>query len=128
MTQVKIYGRASALNPLRVQLSNVVHDALVEGFGLPQDKRFHRFFALEDADFVYPEGRSERYTILEILMFAGRSEQAKKRVYALLYAGFNGLGIGPEDLEVVLLESPRVNWAIRGLPGDELALSYVVET
>ncbi|GAB2487756.1 hypothetical protein GCM10027063_31660 [Promicromonospora xylanilytica] len=37
------------------------------------------------------------------------------------------LGLEAEDLEVVILESPKENWGIRGMSGDELALSYRVE-
>jgi Tautomerase enzyme len=44
-------------------------------------------------------------------------------LYELLAASF---GISAQDLEIVMLESPRHNWGIRGLPGDELALNYQV--
>ncbi|RKS77814.1 tautomerase-like protein [Motilibacter peucedani] len=128
MAQVKVYGLASVLAPSRAAVSDAVHAALVEGLGIPADKRFHRFFPLAPEDFVHPAGRSERYTIVEVLLFAGRSEQAKKKAYAALYRGFAALGTAAEDLEVVLIETPRVDWAIRGVPGDELALSYAVET
>ncbi|WP_433382376.1 hypothetical protein [Streptosporangium sp. CA-115845] len=36
------------------------------------------------------------------------------------------LDLPAEDLEIVILESPKVNWGIRGLPGDEPALRYPV--
>ena len=31
------------------------------------------------------------------------------------------------DLEIVITESPRHNWGVRGISGDELSLSYKVE-
>ncbi len=37
------------------------------------------------------------------------------------------LGVQPVDLEIGLLETPRHDWGIRGLPGDELALAYEVQ-
>jgi hypothetical protein len=37
------------------------------------------------------------------------------------------LGLTSDDLELVVLESPRENWGIRGLAGDELALGYRVD-
>jgi hypothetical protein len=37
-------------------------------------------------------------------------------------------GIPVNDLEVVILEAPKANWGIRGVVGDELELSYKVET
>ena len=77
MAQVKIYALASALSGQREQLSNTVHSCLVDAFALSQDKRSHRFFPLAAEDFIFPPGRSERYTILEISMFEGRSSEAK---------------------------------------------------
>lgn len=128
MTQVKVYGRADVLRPLRSELSDVVHAAAVDVLGLPENKRFHRFFPLDADDFPTPEGRTERYTILEVLLFEGRTVETKKAFYQRLYRDFTEcLGIGPADLEVTLLETPRHDWAIRGVAGDDLALPYRVE-
>ena len=32
--------------------------------------------------------------------------------------------ISQNDIEIVLIESNKYNWGIRGIPGDELKLSY----
>ena len=37
------------------------------------------------------------------------------------------LDLAPADLEITISETPRHNWGIRGLPGDELHLEYKVE-
>jgi hypothetical protein len=127
MAQVKIYGLRESLAPIRRELSDAVHGCVVEALGLPADKRFHRFFPLEREDFVHPPDRSARYTVLEIVMFAGRSVETKKALIRLLFERLGTLGIGPIDLEITILEAPRHDWGIRGLPGDELGLSYKVE-
>ena len=128
MAQVKIYALASALAGQRKQLSDTVHSCLVDAFALPDDKRFHRFFPLAEEDFIFPEGRGGRYTILEIHMFEGRSGAAKKHLIRLLFERFTAeLGYDVSDLELTLVETPRENSGIRGLPGDELGLSYKVE-
>ncbi|MFG2003400.1 tautomerase family protein [Spirillospora sp. NPDC048911] len=36
------------------------------------------------------------------------------------------LGLDPDDLELTIVEMPKVNWGIRGVPADELTLSYPV--
>lgn len=127
MAQVKIYGLKSQLEPVKAHLSEVIHQCLVEAFKLPEDKRFHRFIALETGDFIYPSDRSEKYTIIEITMFEGRSVESKKHLIGLLYKSLaTSLEILAQDLEIVMLESPRHNWGIRGLPGDELTLNYRV--
>ena len=128
MAQIKIYGLASSLRPIRSELSDVIHACVVEALQLPADKRFHRFIALEREDFLYPPGRSERYTIVEISMFEGRSIESKKRLIRLLFERTSArLGIGAQDLEITITETPRANWGIRGVPADELGLSYKVE-
>jgi len=36
------------------------------------------------------------------------------------------LSIEPLDIEIILIETPKYNWAIRGVAGDELSLNYKV--
>ncbi len=128
VVQFKVYGRDDVLRPARPALSDVLHAAAVDVLGLPADKRFHRFFPMGAEDFPTPAGRSERYTVVEVLMFAGRSTATKKAFYRRLFQDFEDrLGITPTDLEVAVLETPRHDWAIRGVPGDELDLTYRVE-
>lgn len=85
MSQVKIFGLRERLDPIKRQLSDVIHSCLVEALQYPADKRAHRFFPLDRSDFFYPPGRSERYTIIEFSMFEGRSVEAKKRLIRLLF-------------------------------------------
>lgn len=128
MAQFKIYGRASYLRSSHREIGELVHHAAREALQLPADKRFHRFIALEDWQLVAPEDRSERYLILEVLMFSGRSVATKKALMRALMSGLSsGLGLSVDDIEVTIVESPRENWGIRGQHGDELALPYKVE-
>ncbi len=86
MAQIKIYGLRAHLDPIKARLSDAIHQCVIEAFDYPADKRFHRFFPLEAEDFHYPSGRSERYLIVEISLFEGRSVAAKKQLYQLLFA------------------------------------------
>lgn len=127
MAQFKFYGHREVLENQRKALSDATHACATEAFGLPQEKRFHRFEGLDAENFIYPAGRTEKYTIIEVLLFEGRPVEAKKKFYALMFDRFEKeLGIGPNDLEITLIETPRHDWAIRGLPGDELELNYKV--
>jgi phenylpyruvate tautomerase PptA (4-oxalocrotonate tautomerase family) len=127
MAQVKIYGLKTRLEPIKPHLSDVIHQCLVEAFKLPEDKRFHRFIALDASDFIFPVDRTEKYTIIEILMFEGRSVESKKHLITSLYKALAAsFEISVQDVEIVMIETPRYNWGIRGLPGDELTLNYAV--
>ncbi|MBE0337210.1 tautomerase family protein [Paenibacillus terrae] len=126
MAQIKIYGIKEALNPIKEQLSDVIHSAVVDAFQYPPDKRFHRFFPMNQEDFIFAHDRSEAYTIIEISVFEGRTTEAKKHLIQLLFQRINDLGIAPQDLEITIFETPKQNWGIRGVPGDELQLNYKV--
>jgi hypothetical protein len=127
MAQIKIYGLREQLDPIKQRFSDVIHACVVETLQFPADKRAHRFFLLDRADFFYPAGRSEKYTILEISLFAGRSVETKKRLMRLLFECVHReCGISPQDLEMTFFETPKHDWAFRGLPGDEHSLNYMV--
>lgn len=126
MAQVKFYGRRSVWGARRAELSDALHDALVRAWQLPSDKRFHRFLLLDDDDLVAP--RSDAYLVVEVVCFTGRTREAKRALVAALYDDVvPALGLTVDDVELVILESPRENWGIRGVSGDELALSYRVD-
>jgi phenylpyruvate tautomerase PptA (4-oxalocrotonate tautomerase family) len=127
LAQIKIYGLRSALQGRHEVLSNAIHRAVTEVLALPQEKRFHRFIALETDAFFFPPDRSEKYTIIEISMFEGRETQTKKQLIRRLFEELQQIGIEPQDVEITIFETPRANWGIRGQCGDELGLNYRVE-
>jgi phenylpyruvate tautomerase PptA (4-oxalocrotonate tautomerase family) len=128
VAQVKIYALEGLLAEVREGLSDTIHSCLVDAFQLPVEKRFQRFFPLRREDFVFPADRSERYLILEISCFEGRSADAKKVLIRSLFERIHARhAIAPNDLEIAIFETPRANWGIRGQPGDELVLTYKIE-
>jgi phenylpyruvate tautomerase PptA (4-oxalocrotonate tautomerase family) len=128
MAQIKIYGIDTQLDPIKSKLSDVIHSCVVDALQFPADKRAHRFFPLDASNFFHPAGRTDRYTIIEISMFEGRSVDAKKHLIRLLFERINAeLGISSQDIEVTISETPKHNWGFRGLPGDEIDLSYKIE-
>ncbi|OKH33258.1 tautomerase family protein [[Phormidium ambiguum] IAM M-71] len=127
MVQVKIYGLREQLDPIKQELSDIIHSCLIDALQYPADKRAHRFFPLDASDFYYPVGRTERYTIIEFSMIEGRSIEAKKKLITLLFERVKALRIDSQDLEMTISETPKHNWGFRGLPGDEHQLNYKIE-
>lgn len=128
MAQIKIYGLKSTLDKHKSTISAAIHEAVMQALEYPPEKRFHRFIGLENEAFIYPDDRSEHYIIIEILMFTGRSTEAKKRLIKGIFSNVSKqTGITTQDIEITILEAPKENWGIRGLPGDELMLGYKVE-
>ncbi|MEM7133588.1 MAG: tautomerase family protein [Chloroflexota bacterium] len=127
MSQVKIYGLRETLTPRRQQLSDVIHSCVVDALHFPVDKRAHRFFHLEREDFFWPDGRSDDYLIIELIMIEGRSVETKKKLIRFLFDRISEqIGISQIDIEVCILESPAHNWGFRGMHGDEVKLNYKV--
>ena len=127
MAQVTVFGLRSELQDIRQELSETIHSCVVDALGFPPEKRFHRFFPMNREDFIHPSDRSDRYTIIEISMFEGRSQESKGTLIRMLYERIGrNLGISAQDIEITIFESPMHNWGIRGMVGDELNLSYRV--
>lgn len=128
MAQFKIYGHRLFLEECSSAISGAIHHASVSALGLPEAKRFHRFIPLDPWQFISPPDRSDRYLIIEVMMFAGRPVETKKTFYAELLCNLEqDCGVAAADIELTITESPRHDWLIRGLPGDELTLNYTVD-
>ncbi|HJP32149.1 MAG: tautomerase family protein [Candidatus Latescibacteria bacterium] len=128
MAQVKVYGIRGHLDKVRAELSATIHDCVVEALQFPRDKRAHRFFHMDAEDMLYPEGRSNAYTIVGVAMIEGRSVEAKKQLIRLLFERVpEKVGISTTDLEICIQESPAHNWGFRGQLGDEIQLEYRVD-
>ena len=128
MAQVVVWGLRRHLDERRSALSDAIHHAVMVALDYPREKRFHRFVALDPVDFRYPADRGENYTIIEISIFEGRSDDAKRRLIRELFERLqHEVGIEPHSVEITITETPRVNWGIRGHNAADLALDYRVE-
>ncbi|NNP70478.1 tautomerase family protein [Acinetobacter sp. Ac_5812] len=127
MSQIKIYALQPTIEQFRHQLSQAIHQALVESLNYPIEKKFQRFIALAKEDFIYPNDRSPHYLIIEISMFEGRSIEAKKRLIQSIFTYVEQqCGISSQDIEITIFETPKCNWGIRGQNADQLQLNYQV--
>jgi len=127
MAQVKVYGKKTHLNAVKTALSEVIHLCVTEVLHLPKEKKFHRFFPMDEADMFYPSNRSHRYIIIEIMMMEGRTVETKKRLIALLFERIRKeTGIPSVDIEIVIQEAPAYQFGFRGMTGDEMLLDYKV--
>jgi 4-oxalocrotonate tautomerase family enzyme len=128
MAQVVVYGRRESLDQRRSVLSEAIHGAIMSALEYPPEKKFQRFIALDQSDFIYPEDRGADYTIIEISMFEGRTDAAKRALIVELFTRVEAeAGISPHSLEITITETPKVNWGIRGQNAADLALNYRVE-
>jgi len=113
------------------QLLVAVHDAVVAALHVPRGDPVLRIVEHNPGNIArpsVPHPTTERYTLVEITMFAGRSQDAKRALYQNIVRRLGELGTAPQDVTIVLLESPRCNWGVHGgQPADEVDLGFQVE-
>lgn len=85
-----------------------------EALRVPDWDRTQRLVEYAPEDFDIPPGKTERYTLIEITMFPGRSLDAKRRLYQALVRNLGALGTAPGDTFIVLHEPPMEDWGVRG--------------
>lgn len=126
---IVVYGIKEHLNPIKAQLSDVIHSCMQSVLGMPEDKRAHRFVLLDQSDFYYPGGRSKAYTVIEINMMAGRQPKTQKKLIKTLFEQIEKqLCISPIDVEITIKEQQPYQWGFRGMTGDEANdLQYKVD-
>ena len=128
MAQVKIYGLKSSLSKIKNELSTEIHKCIVDSLSFPKDKKYHRFIMFDKDEMIFPDDKSEQYTIIEIMMMEGREVETKKDLIKSLFVNIQKeLNIETNDLEICIIESPASNWGFRGMTGDEVKLNYKVK-
>lgn len=109
----------------KAAIHEVVHEALADALGIPDYDRIQRIVDYAPEDFVIPPNKSEKFTLITMTMFPGRSDDAKRNLYQGLVARLEPLGIPPTDVFIVLQETDLVNWGIRGgIPASEVELGF----
>jgi len=117
---IVIYGIKEKLNPIKANLSDVIHGCMQAVLGMPEDKRAHRFVPMDREDFYYPGGRSDAYTVIEINMMAGRKPDTQKELIKALFREIESqLALAPVDVEITIKEQQPYQWGFRGMTGDE---------
>lgn len=115
-----VYGIKEKLNPIKAELSDVIHGCMQSVLGMPEDKRAHRFVPMDQEDLYYPGGRTDAYTVIEINMMAGRQTETKKRLIKTLFKEIESqLSISLIDIEITIKEQAPHCWGFRGIKGDE---------
>ncbi len=79
MAQIKVYGIAERLDPVKARMWRAIHACVVEALEFPVGKRAHRCFPMARGDFYIPAARAAPMpTIIEISMFEGRTRRKRR--------------------------------------------------
>ncbi len=105
-------------------IHTAIHEALVESFKIPDHDYHHRMHAFEECDYPVAPGKSVRSLLIEMLVFPGRSDQAKENLYAGICRQLESLGIASADVQIVLIENPLQNWGFGGVSAAKMDLGF----
>ncbi len=96
-------------------LLDAVHTALVRAIRIPDWDRFQRLIEVEDALFERGGTKTDRFTMIEITMFPGRTKEQKAKVFEEITRELKArLGIPASDVFIVIHEPPDENWGLGG--------------
>jgi phenylpyruvate tautomerase PptA (4-oxalocrotonate tautomerase family) len=108
---------------------DAVRAALSEALRVPEEDPTIRLneYPREQFSPPYADSHSDRYTLVEVTMFSGRSLETKRRLYGAIVSGLSDCEVPANDVLVVLHEPPRENWALGAIPASEVDPGFEVE-
>lgn len=127
MPSTRLETRAGWIGGRHAQIIAAIQRALIEGIRIPEQDRCIRILEYPDHAFAAPPSRGPAYSVIEIAMFAGRSLEAKARLYATLQRELEAFGLAEGDLKIIVHDVPAENWGLRGKPADVTKLGFKVD-
>lgn len=95
---------------------DAVHVALENAIQIENWDRFQRLYEIEDDLFERSESKTDKFTVIEITMFPGRTKEQKSKLYKEIVKELNErLGIEPTDIFIVINEPANENWGLAGI-------------
>jgi 4-oxalocrotonate tautomerase len=101
----------------RNQVGQIVYQALLDNFGVPQNDRFQVIAEHPKEGLVFDRDylgvhRSDDCIFLQITLNSGRTVEMKQRFYKAVADGLHeGLKLRREDVVINLVEVPKENWS-----------------
>lgn len=95
-----------------------IHDALVEGIGMPEDELFNLVRAYDEGEFFFSRSfngiaRSENVIVVEITMRRGRSDAMKRALYAAIASNLEtNAAVSPKDIFIFMHENDYSDWSV----------------
>jgi phenylpyruvate tautomerase PptA (4-oxalocrotonate tautomerase family) len=114
MPDVLVEVRGTWLGERKASFLDAIHSALVEALKVLPDDKVLRLIEHARDQFTTPQQAGERYTRVEIVMFAGRSASAKRALYKTIVRNLEAFDVSSSDVKIVLVEVSPENVGIRG--------------
>jgi phenylpyruvate tautomerase PptA (4-oxalocrotonate tautomerase family) len=107
---------------------DAIHAGIVEALHTPEDDKVLRLLQHPPEDFAIPGSAGERYSHIEITMFAGRTPAAKRALYRAIVRNLERFGVPPDDVKIILIEvSPESVGMRGGIAACDLDIGYAIK-
>ena len=114
MPDILVEVKGSWLDGKQTAFLEAVHRAVVQALKTPDDEPLARLIEHPTNSYLTPHSAGERFTRIEIVLFRGRSLEAKRELYQAMVQNLRPFDIPPEDVKVVLVETTSENVGFRG--------------
>jgi Tautomerase enzyme len=102
MALIRIEIREGWSREDKARLLDAVHAAAVDALKVPYEDRTQILTEHAAEAFELPAGKGDRFTLVEVTMFAGWPVGARRRLSRAVVANLGRLGIPPSDVLIVL--------------------------
>jgi hypothetical protein len=128
MPDILVEVRGSWLDGKRAAFLEAIHQAVVQALRTPDDEPLARLIEHPASNYLTPLSAGERFTRIEIVLFKGRSLEAKRELYRAMVRNLHPFEVPAGDVKVVLLETTAQNVGFRGgQAACDLDLGYTVQ-
>lgn len=114
MPDILIEVKGSWLDGRQAAFLDAAHRAVVEALGTPEDEPLARLIEHPIASYLTPRSAGDRFTRIEIVLFTGRSLEAKRELYRAMVRNLRPFDVPPDDVKVVLVEVSPADVGFRG--------------
>lgn len=109
-----------------IKIINSVHESLIFAFKIMKSDKSIRLINHPPHRFTAPTNLSkpERYTLLSIDLYPGRTGEAKRKFYQDVVEKLGAFGIPEDHILISLKEIDRENWGVAGKAASDIDLGY----
>jgi hypothetical protein len=127
MPDILVEVRGAWLDGKQMALLEAVRRSVAQALAIPSDELLVRLIEHPSANYVVPDSASGQFVRVEIVLFRGRSLEAKRELYQSIVQNLLGFGIPSEDVKIVLLEVSSENVGFKGgRAACDVDLGYIV--
>lgn len=114
MPDILVEVKGSWLEGRQARFLDALHEAFVGALKYPPGDKLLRLIEHAPTSYATPRGMGEKFTRIEIVLFTGRSLDAKRALYQAAVCALAPFDVPANDIKVVLIEIPTTNVGFRG--------------